>query len=119
MRRAIELGAAGYLLKNVGRDELLQALQAVVEGGAFVQSELMQPLVEEIGGRSGGTGALSPRERQVLQLIANGFENKQVAVELDLSEATVKTYIRGIFARLDVASRAEAVAVALRRGLID
>ena len=119
VRRSIELGASGYLLKNTGRDELLQALQAVVEGGAYVQGELMQPLVDEIGGRSGAASSLSPRERQVLQLIAGGFENKQVAFELDLSEATVKTYVRGIFARLHVSSRAEAVAVALRRGLID
>ena len=79
----------------------------------------MQTLVNEISGRPGSGDSLSPRERQVLQLVADGFENKQIMTELRLSEGTVKTYLRGIFSKLDVASRAEAVAVGLRRGLID
>ena len=119
VRRAIELGAAGYLLKSASRDEVIAALDAVVEGGAYVQGELMQTLVNEISGRPGSGDSLSPRERQVLQLVADGFENKQIMTELRLSEGTVKTYLRGIFSKLDVASRAEAVAVGLRRGLID
>ena len=118
VRRAIELGAAGYLLKSASRDEVIAAIEAVVEGGAYVQGELMQPLVSEMKGKP-GSGSLSPRERQVLQLVADGFENKQIVTELSLSEGTVKTYLRGIFQKLDVASRAEAVAVGLRRGLID
>lgn len=119
VRRAIELGAAGYLLKSASRDEVLSAIDAVVEGGAYVQGELVQPLVNEMSGQSGSGTSLSPRERQVLQLVADGFENKQIVAELSLSEGTVKTYLRGIFQKLDVASRAEAVAVGLRRGLID
>jgi two-component system, NarL family, response regulator DegU len=119
VRRAIELGAAGYLLKSASRDEVIAALDAVVEGGAYVQGELMQTLVNEISGRPGSGDSLSPRERQVLQLVADGFENKQIMTELRLSEGTVKTYLRGIFSKLDVASRAEAVAVGLRRGVID
>ena len=119
VRRAIELGAAGYLLKSASRDEVLAAIDAVVEGGAYVQGELVQPLVNEMSGQSGSGTSLSPRERQVLQLVANGFENKQIVTELSLSEGTVKTYLRGIFHKLDVASRAEAVAVGLRRGVID
>ena len=119
VRRAIELGAAGYLLKSASRDEVLAAIDAVIEGGAYVQGELVQPLVNEMSGQSGPGTSLSPRERQVLQLVADGFENKQIVTELKLSEGTVKTYLRGIFLKLDVASRAEAVAVGLRRGLID
>ena len=119
VRRAIELGAAGYLLKSARRDEVLTAIDAVVEGGAYVQGELVQPLVNEMSGQSGSGTSLSPRERQVLQLVANGFENKQIVTELGLSEGTVKTYLRGIFHKLDVACRAEAVAVGLRRGVID
>lgn len=118
VRRAIELGAAGYLLKSASRDEVIAAIDAVVEGGAYVQGELMQPLVSEMSGKP-GTGSLSPRERQVLQLVADGFENKQIVTELGLSEGTVKTYLRGIFRKLDVAGRAEAVAVGLRQGIID
>ncbi len=119
VRRAIELGAAGYLLKSAGRDELLTALQVAAEGGTYLSSELMEPLVATMAGRTRSSGKLSPREHQVLQLVANGLENKQIATELDLSEATVKTYLRGVFERLEVSSRAEAAAVGLRLGLIE
>ena len=119
VRRAIELGAAGYVLKNAGRDELLTALQVAADGGTYLPAELMEPLVAAMTGRARSSGKLSPREHQVLQLIANGYENKQIATELELSEATVKTYLRGVFERLDVSSRAEAVAVGLRLGMIE
>jgi len=119
VRRAIELGAAGYLLKSAGRDELLHAIRTVADGGVYIQGELVEPLVSTMGDKGGPTGRLSPREREVLQLVANGYENKQVATDLGLSEATVKSYMRGIFERLDVTSRAEAVAVGLRLGVIE
>lgn len=118
VRRAIELGASGYLLKNTGRDELIRALNAVSEGAAYLQGEVVGSLIVDSGGDP-TVLRLSPREREVLQLVANGFENKQVAAELDISEATVKTYLRGIFDRFGVSSRAEAVAVGLREGLIE
>ena len=63
--------------------------------------------------------AFEQLEHEVLQLVAHGYENKQIAAELDIAEATVKTYLRGIFERLDVSSRTEAVAVGLREGLIE
>ena len=119
VRRAIELGASGYLLKNAGRDEILAAIGAVSEGETYIQGSLMEPLLADVTGVRTPTGRLSPREQQVLQLIANGSENKQIARELALSEATVKTYVRGVFDRLDVSSRAEAVAVGLRLGVIE
>ena len=119
VRRAMELGAAGYVLKSAGRHELLTALRVVAEDGTYLPSELMEPLMAGVTGRAGPTGKLSPRERQVLQLVADGYENKQVAAELELSEATVKTYLRGVFERLEVSSRAEAVAVGLRLGVIE
>lgn len=119
VRRAIELGAAGYLLKSAGRDELLRAVRAVADGGVYIQGELVEPLVSSVARPGGAPGRLSPREAEVLQLVANGFENKQIATELGLSEATVKTYMRGIFERLEVAGRAEAVAVGLRLGVIE
>ncbi len=119
VRRAIELGAAGYLRKSAGRNELLTALQVAAEGGTYLPGELMEPLVASMAGRTRPSGNLSPREHQVLQLVADGYENKQISTELDLSEATVKTYLRGVFERLGVSSRAEAVAVGLRLGLIE
>jgi DNA-binding NarL/FixJ family response regulator len=118
VRRAIELGASGYLLKSTGRDELIRALEAVASGGAYLQGEVVAPLITEV--KEGTEPArLSPREHEVLQLVAQGYENKQIATELEIAEATVKTYLRGIFERLDVSSRAEAVAVGLREGLIE
>ena len=119
VRRAIELGAAGYVLKSAGRDELVTALQVAAEGGTYLPPELMEPLVASMAGRTRPSGKLSPREHQVLQLVADGYENKQIATELGLSEATVKTYLRNVFERLEVSSRAEAVAVGLRLGLIE
>lgn len=119
VRRAVELGASGYLLKSAGRSEVLAAITAVSEGDTYIQAALMEPLLAEVTGAPRQSGRLSPREQQVLQLIANGSENKQIARELELSEATVKTYIRGVFDRLDVTSRAEAVAVGLRLGIIE
>jgi DNA-binding NarL/FixJ family response regulator len=119
VRRAVELGASGYLLKSAGRDEILAAISAISVGERYIQSVLMEPLLAEVTSVRGQSGRLSPREQQVLQLIANGSENKQIARELGLSEATVKTYIRGVFERLDVSSRAEAVAVGIRMGVIE
>lgn len=120
VRRAMEAGASGYLLKSTGREELVRAIEAVSEGAIYVQGELMRPLVTAMD-RPGTVGkrALSPREREVLELVAAGRENKQIAAELGIAEATVKAYLRGIFEFLEVSSRAEAVAVALREGLIE
>ena len=118
VRRAIELGAAGYLLKSAGRDEVIAAINAVSVGETYIQGSLVEPLLAEVTRTRGRSGRLSPREQQVLQLIADGHENKQIARSLDLSEATIKTYVRGVFERLDVSSRAEAVAVGIRLGFI-
>lgn len=119
VRRALELGAAGYLIKSAGRDELLAAITAAAEGETYIHGRLVEPLISDIRSNSKPEGRLSPREQQVLQLIANGAENKQVAYELGISEATVKTYVKGIFDRLGVSSRAEAVAVGLRTEVIE
>lgn len=119
VRRAVELGAAGYLLKSADRDELVTALREVAEGGSYVQGAVAGTLMDSLSGRGRAGTVLSDREREILKLVANGFENKQIASELGISEATVKTHLKATFARLDVASRAEAVAVGLRLGLID
>jgi DNA-binding NarL/FixJ family response regulator len=119
VRRAIELGAAGYLPKSASRDELVAAIQAASEGQTYIHGDLVEPLISDLRPGAKPPGRLSPREHQVLQMIADGSENKQVARELGISEATVKTYVRGIFERLDVSSRAEAVAVGLRLGFIE
>ncbi len=119
VRRAVELGAVGYLLKSSDRDELLGALAAVAAGKAYIQGEVTETLMKTISGQEAGTSLLSPRETEILVLVSRGLENKQVATELGISEATVKTHLKGVFNRLDVSSRAEAAAVGLRLGLIE
>ncbi len=114
---AVERGAAGYLLKSTGQRELMRALRAVADGNAYLQSEVTAPLLAQVVGAD-EPAALSPREQHVLQLVAEGLENKQIARQLDISEATVKTYLKSIFERLGARGRAEAVAIGLRRGLI-
>ena len=116
VRRAFELGAHGYLLKSTDRSELMGALRSVHAGRRYVNPEAGGALLP---GRATAGTALTPRELEIVQLIADGLENKQIARELDLSEATVKSYLKSAFARLEVSSRAEAVAVALRSGIID
>ena len=66
VKRAIELGAAGYVLKNIGRAELITALEVAAAGGTYIPPDLMEPLVADLGGKTGPIGSLSPRERQVL-----------------------------------------------------
>lgn len=119
--KAVELGANAYLLKNTDREELLRALHLVVKGKAYLQAELTGALVERLAGDSdrADTPSISPRVAEVLRLLALGYENKQIATDLGIAEATVKTYLRTLYEELDVRNRAEAVAVALRLGLID
>ncbi len=121
VKRAIELGAAGYLLKSAGRDEVLRALRTVHGGDAYIQGEVTGPLLRSVVADAAGEAPLrlSARQVEVLTLVSQGAENKQIATALGVSEATVKTYLKSIFARLDVRSRAEAVAVGLREGLIE
>lgn len=121
VRRAIELGAAGYVLKNVGREELIRALHIVAAGGSYLQGELSGALIREFAVPSAARESLrlTDRERDVLRLVAAGMDNRSIAGELSISEETVKSYLKTAFERLDVHTRAEAVAVALRSGLID
>jgi DNA-binding NarL/FixJ family response regulator len=115
LRRALQLGAAGYILKSGGRRELLQALETVSSGRRFVQGDLAANLADD----AEQTAVITPRERQILALVAEGSENKQIARRLGIAEDTVKTYLRNLFTRWGVTSRAEAVATALRLGVID
>lgn len=121
VRRAIELGAAGYLLKSSTREELLAALRHVAAGNSYVQAEITGTLLDHVAGRSepSARASLTARELDVLRLVAAGQANKQIAARLGLSEATVKTHLKAVFARLGAANRTEAVTTALRLGLID
>jgi len=120
VRRAIDLGADGYILKNSSREELVKALRHVARGEGYVQGDVVRPLLAELAGdEEAASDALTARETQVLRLVSDGLENKQIARRLDISEATVKTHLKSTFERLEVTSRAEAVAVGLRTGIIE
>lgn len=121
VKRAIELGASGYLLKSVGKEELLRAVRAVGSGSSYIQGEITAPLIARMRDPSlaGPVGSLSPRDIEVLGMLSEGLDNRAIAARLGVSEAAVKAELRAIYARLEVKRRSEAVAVALRLGLIE
>lgn len=119
VRTAIELGAAGYVLKSVSVTEFLRAVLLVADGYPYIQGHLAGALVASDNGRSKPQAPrLSPRQLEILRLISQGLRNKQIAHRLDISETTVKTHLRVIYAQLEATSRTEAVAQAMRRGLV-
>ncbi|HSO28996.1 MAG TPA: response regulator transcription factor [Candidatus Sulfomarinibacteraceae bacterium] len=121
--RALALGASGYVLKSAPRDEIIRALRAATSGGAYVQPSLAKPLlarhiVADASGVDEHPIQLSPRQLQLLRALAAGGANKELAHELGISEATVKGYLKDLYVRLGVRSRAGAVGYGLRHGLI-
>ena len=118
--RAIEAGASGYLLKDATRDELFSAVRSVVAGGSpltpSVASRLMTRLVPA---PTAGTEPLSGRELDVIRRVSHGLSNKEIAYDLRLSEATVKTHLQHAFEKLGVTDRTSAVTTAIERGFIE
>ncbi|HEU4423736.1 MAG TPA: response regulator transcription factor [Pilimelia sp.] len=113
---AIEAGATGYLLKDAPRDELFRAVRAAARGEAVLSPSVASRLMGRI--RSPAEEPLSQRELEVLRLIARGATNREAAARLFISEATVKTHLLHIYAKLGVKDRAAAVATAFERGLL-
>jgi DNA-binding NarL/FixJ family response regulator len=113
---ALEAGATGYLLKDSPRDELVRAIRAAARGEAVLAPSVATRLVSQL--RAPAHDALSERELEVLTLIAQGETNRGAAARLFISEATVKTHLLHIYAKLDVNDRAAAVAAAYERGLL-
>ena len=111
--RAIKAGAKAYLLKDTAREALMDCIRRVHGGETCIPPALAAKLAERISGE-----ALSAREIEVLQRIAAGKSNKEIGTELFISEGTVKSHVKSIFAKLNVISRTEAVATATRRGLL-
>jgi DNA-binding NarL/FixJ family response regulator len=113
---AIEAGATGYLLKDAPRDELLRAVRAAARGEAILAPAVAHVLMSRV--RAPAQEPLTPREVEVLRLIARGSSNRDAAAALFVSEATVKTHLLHIYAKLGVNDRTAAVALALERGLV-
>ncbi|MFB7504851.1 response regulator [Streptomyces broussonetiae] len=116
---AIEAGATGYLLKDAPRDELFTAVRAAAEGRTVLSPAVASRLVHAVRTpRRPGAEALSAREREVLLLVARGTSNREIARELFISEATVKTHLTHLYAKLGVNDRAAAVAAGYDRGIL-
>ncbi|MFE9769185.1 response regulator [Streptomyces sp. NPDC005808] len=116
---AIEAGATGYLLKDAPRDELFTAVRAAAQGRTVLSPAVASRLVSAVRApRTPGNEPLSGREREVLALVAKGTSNREIARVLFISEATVKTHLTHLYAKLGVKDRAAAVAVAYDRRIL-
>ena len=113
---AIKAGATGYLLKDAPRDELIRAVRAAHAGQSVLAPSVASALIDLAGDRS--SDALSPREIEVLRLVADGATNQAAARQLLVSETTIKTHLLHIYTKLGVRDRASAVATAYKRGLL-
>ncbi|GAA2802288.1 response regulator [Crossiella cryophila] len=113
---AIEAGATGYLLKDAPPEELLKAVRAASRGESVLAPTVAGRLIGQV--RKPARGALSKRELEVLTLVAGGATNREAARRLFISEASIKTHLLHIYAKLDVRDRAAAVGEAYRRGLL-
>jgi NarL family two-component system response regulator LiaR len=115
---ALRAGAAGYLLKNAAPQEVARAVRVAHAGEALLDPVVAARLVESLAGGQEPLDRLTPREREVLELLGRGFPNKRIAQELRLSEKTVKTHVGHVLAKLGVTDRTQAAVVAVRAGLV-
>ncbi|MEU3527679.1 response regulator transcription factor [Streptomyces sp. NPDC038707] len=123
---ALSLGASGFLLKDVTPEHLAAAVRLVGTGDALLAPQITRRLVERYAAEAdrpgmavpAGLSVLTPREREVLTLMGRGLSNTELAAELSLSEATVKSHVARIFAKLGLRDRAQAVVIAYETGLV-
>ncbi len=111
--RALKSGAKAYLLKGMTSEELITTIREVAAGKSHIPAAIAERLAERMG-----TEDLTPREADVLEQIVHGKSNKEIATELDISEATVKTHINSLLSKLGVTDRTQAATAAIRRGLV-
>ena len=117
---AIKAGALGFLLKDSEPEDLIAAIQNVRRGEPFLHPSIARKVLEELGHPSGGIPTPEPlteRELEVLQLVAQGLSNQEIAVRLVIGDATVRTHIGNILSKLHLANRVQAALYALRKGL--
>ena len=121
---AIRAGAVGYLLKDTPRANLIRAIEGTYAGQTYLDPAVAGKVIAKVANPGGhidstlGTD-LSPRERDVLRLLARGMSNTDIASTLFLTEGTVRNYVSSIFSKLDVSDRTQAAVIALRNGLAD
>ncbi len=120
---ALKAGAAGYVLKDISQRELIAAVQGVLRGESILNKELVIRLLEHLVGQTPSQeelllGRLSPREREVLQLLTQGQTNREIAQQLIVSVSTVKIHVEHILAKLGVSDRTQAAVRAIELGLL-
>ena len=111
--RALKAGASGFVLKGMPLDRLLEAIRAVHQGDQYIPSEIAMRVGERL------LAQLSPREIEVLYLLARGLSNKEIAAQLGVVEGTVKIHITNIFSKLGVSDRTQALIEAIKRGIVE
>ncbi|MGH2658185.1 MAG: response regulator [Actinomycetota bacterium] len=118
---AIQAGVSGYLLKDASAEELVKAARLAMEGKAVIHPQLTRAFIEEVqfAEKRPDVPALSAREKEILQKVAFGATTKEVAHDLGISPHTVKTHLERIFEKLGANDRAQAVAIAIRSGLVE
>jgi len=114
---AVQEGARGYLLKGAPRDEVFNAVRVVHRGGSLLEPVVASRLLQRVH-RGSDDNALSARESEVLGLLAQGLQNKEIADRLFISERTVKFHVSAVLRKLGAGNRTEAVALAAQRGLV-
>jgi two-component system NarL family response regulator len=123
---AVKLGVKGYILKNSSLDELVQAIHALSQGGAYISSSMFTKVLQEFTHlarrrdlqEAKGIDALTDREKDVLRLVARGATNRDIAEELVITENTVKVHLRNILDKLQLRNRQQAAAYAVQEGLV-
>lgn len=118
VQKVLQAGAIGYLLKDVSAEELVQAIRAAHAGRSTLAQEAAQALIHATTQSPTLGHDLTEREREVLGLMVAGFNNTEIADKLSVSPSTIKTHVSHVLAKLDVTSRTEAAAFAVRHGLI-
>lgn len=109
----LKAGAAGFVVKEMAVDRLLEAIRTVSAGGRYVPPEVAMRIGERL------LAQLTPRELEVLQLVAKGFSNKEIATALHVVEGTIKIHVTNLLAKLGVSDRTQALVVAIKRGIIE
>jgi DNA-binding NarL/FixJ family response regulator len=111
--QAMKAGASGFVVKEMALDQLLEAIRVVYAGEQFIPPQVASRIAQRLLAR------LSPREMEVLKLLAKGLSNKEIAAQLGLVVGTIKIYVANIFTKLGVSDRTQALVAAVKRGIID